>query len=65
MPENMSENIVKQTCTYKARSNALKFSWFQNRLLDEHNELPYTIIRLQEAQNRLAEANICLITVKS
>ena len=47
----MPENIEKQTCTFKTRSNALMFSWYQNGLLDAHNKLPDTIIRLQEPQN--------------
>ena len=61
----MPENIEKQTCTFKTRSNALMFSWYQNRLLDAQNKLPHTIIRLQKAQNRLPEVNIWLINVKS
>ena len=47
----MPENIEKQTCTFKTRSNALMFSWYQNGLLDAHNKLALTIIRLQEPQN--------------
>ena len=59
------KKLKKKTCTFKTWSNKLGFSWYQNWLLDAQNKLPHTILRLQETQNRLPEANSWLIHVKT